>query len=273
MNKNLFEEIKKELDSFDGDVGFYYKNLITQEEFKYNENNKFLAASIVKLPLIAVVYYLVEKGEISLEDKILIKDKEKKDACGVIKHMPKDIIMDLGTLCKLMIVISDTTATNAVFNYLGNEKVIDTLIKLDLYDTQFNRAYFDDYRESIGINNYFTPKEIGDLLEKIFKRELISEKASFEIDNILRQQQINHKICGKLPMDYPVSHKTGEEEDKTHDVGIVYSKEPFVICFASYKVDLYRYEDFIRRRTYDIVKSIDENLSIYDEINNIKLHF
>ena len=32
---------------------------------------------------------------------------------------------------------------------------------------------------------------------------------------------------GKTSFGISIAHKTGEEEDKTHDVGIVYGKEPF----------------------------------------------
>ena len=62
---------------------------------------------------------------------------------------------------------------------------------------------------------------------------------------------------GKLPIGFPIAHKTGEEEDKTHDVGIVFGKEPFVACFASYQSDIPRFEQFIRDTTYAIAKDID----------------
>ena len=65
---------------------------------------------------------------------------------------------------------------------------------------------------------------------------------------------------GKLPIGFPIAHKTGEEEDKTHDVGIVFVKEPFVACFASFEADIPAFEQFIRETTYDIAKDIDPEL-------------
>ena len=64
-----------------------------------------------------------------------------------------------------------------------------------------------------------------------------------------------------LPIGFPIAHKTGEEEDKSHDVGIVYVKEPFIACFASYKTDIPAFEDFIRRTVYEIAKDIDPRLN------------
>lgn len=67
---------------------------------------------------------------------------------------------------------SDTTATNALYRHYGNERIIRAFGELGLEGTQFNRAYYDDERESRGIQNYFVPKEIGMLLEKMYRRTL-----------------------------------------------------------------------------------------------------
>lgn len=176
-------------------------------------------------------------------------------------HMTGDENGDVTTLYKFMIVISDTTATNALYKHYGNDAVISALKELGLEGTQFNRAFYDSIREEKGIQNYFVPEEIGELLEKMYDRRLVSEKVSEEIEKILLQQQVNHKMGGMLPIGFPIAHKTGEEEDKSHDVGIVYVKEPFIACFASYKTDIPAFEDFIRRTVYEIAKDIDPRLN------------
>ena len=55
MSKGLQERILQELKAMDGKVGFYYKNLVTGETFGYHEDEQFLPASIVKLPLLAAM--------------------------------------------------------------------------------------------------------------------------------------------------------------------------------------------------------------------------
>ena len=47
-------------------------------------------------------------------------------------------------------------------------------------------------------------------------------------------------------------HRTGLSNG---DVGIVFAKEPFVICFAGHDTDVYRWEDLIRRSAYDLVQA------------------
>ena len=47
------KEILEEIRSFRGQAGIYYYNLITGETWGYREKEPYLAASIVKLPLMA----------------------------------------------------------------------------------------------------------------------------------------------------------------------------------------------------------------------------
>ena len=265
MKRELRDNILEELAAMEGRVGFYFKNLVTGENLGYNQREQFLPASIVKLPLLAAMLLMRERGETDFREKITIKRDEKLPGCGVVSHMTGDengdVTLDIETLYKFMIVISDTTATNALYKHYGNDAVISALKELGLEGTQFNRAFYDSIREEKGIQNYFVPEEIGELLEKMYDRRLVSEKVSEEIEKILLQQQVNHKMGGMLPIGFPIAHKTGEEEDKSHDVGIVYVKEPFIACFASYKTDIPAFEDFIRRTVYEITKDIDPRLN------------
>ena len=261
MKKELRENILAGLRAMDGKVGFYFKNLVTGESFGYNEKEQFLPASIMKVPLLAAILLMRERGETSFDETITVRADEKLPGCGAIQHMTGDkdgsVTLDIATLYKLMIVISDTTATNALYKHYGNDKIIGLLKELGLKGTQFNRAFYDSVREEKGIQNYFVPEEIGILLEKMYRKTLISPQASETMQNILLMQQVNHKMGGKLPIGFPIAHKTGEEEDKTHDVGIVFGKEPFVACFASYQSDIPRFEQFKRDTTYEIAKDID----------------
>ena len=168
MKKELRENILAGLRAMDGKVGFYFKNLVTGESFGYNEKEQFLPASIVKVPLLAAILLMRERGETSFDETITVRADEKLPGCGAIQHMTGDkdgsVTLDIATLYKLMIVISDTTATNALYKHYGNDKIIGLLKELGLKGTQFNRAFYDSVREEKGIQNYFVPEEIGILL-------------------------------------------------------------------------------------------------------------
>lgn len=248
------EAIGKELSEMSGKLGFYYKNLITGERAGFQEKEAFLPASVVKLPLLMGMLLKEERGETDFSEKILIRQDQKIPGCGGVQHMTGDVELDIQTLYKLMITISDNTATNALLRHYGVGAMREAFLELGMVGTQFNREYYDFERENRGIQNYFVPEELGILLEKMVERTLISHRASELLEEILLQQQINHKLGGRLSEEVKIAHKTGEEEGKTHDVGVVYAKQPFVVCFASNDVDVPVFEDFIRRSAWALYK-------------------
>ncbi len=260
MLSRIKQDILNQIKTMDGQTSICFKNLITGEAFGYHEEEAFLPASIVKLPLMAAILLMNHQGSTNWDELITIHDSEKVPGCGAVQHMTGDVTLDIQTLSKLMITISDTTATNALFRYYGAERIGRAFAQLGLSGTVFRRAYWDTDAEEKGIQNYFVPKEMCTLLEQMFFRKLISSEASVQLENLLLQQQINHKMGGFLPPEFPIAHKTGEEEDKTHDVGIVYAKEPFVICFASCGTDIPTFENFIRQSTLELAVEIDPGL-------------
>ena len=84
---------------------------------------------------------------------------------------------------------------------------------------------------------------MGLMLEKLYQGEVVSAEASAQ----MLENQKDHRLNGKLPfflhtMGVPVAHKTGEDDGITHDVGIIYAKEPMVCCFVGEHVDVPGYE-------------------------------
>ena len=85
------------------------------------------------------------------------------------------------------------------------------------------------------------------LKTKLMVTPKIELKIIKEIKTIMKEQQINHKIPYYIPEDVTILHKTGEADGITHDIGIVYSKNPFIIGFASNETNIQEFEDIIRK--------------------------
>lgn len=247
MKDFILDKLKR----VNGKIGFYYKNLITNEEISFNENEAFLVASVIKLPIMAVVFREAAKGNIDLSDMIAVKNSDKVPGCGALNQFTFEPTVDIRTLCRLMIVISDNTATNVLINHLSIEKVTKEFNEIGLKETEIKRLLFDREAAKLGKQNVFAPREIGNLLEQIYKRTFVNEDISREMEDILLEQQINHKIPGRLP-NIKIAHKTGEDDGITHDVGIVYTNKPFLIAFASNNTNVAEFEQVIRDISYEL---------------------
>ena len=256
MNKELsvLAAMEAEMASIPGHVGFYYKNLVTGFAYGVRAEETFLAASVIKFPLLLHVLTRAAKGEISLSDKLTVENHEKVPSCGALNQFTGPVEADILTLCRLMTVISDNTATNKLLTFCGFEQVNAAFRQMGLEKTVARRVMFDYEAAARGLQNTICPREIGLLLEQLYKKEFHSQEVSQLALDILLDQQIGHKLEGKLT-GVQVAHKTGEDEGLSNDVGIVFAKEPFVICFAGHDTDVYRWEDLIRRSAYDLVQA------------------
>ena len=252
--QQVLEAITREMETIPGHTGLYYKNLTTGFEYSVRAEETFLAASVIKFPVLLHVLDRAAGGEISLSDKLTVENWEKVPSCGGLNQFTDAVTADIRTLCRLMIVLSDNTATNKLIRFCGMEECNRAFRAMGLEKTVLNRLLFDYEAAQRGFQNYICPKEIGMLLERLYKKEFVSADMSQYAVDILLDQQIGHKLEGKLT-GVPVAHKTGEDDGLSNDVGIVFAKEPFVICFAGHDTDVYRWEDLIRRGAFDLVQA------------------
>lgn len=225
--------IVQKLGTLSGKIGLYYKDLVTNEVFEFQADETFRAASVIKVPLMAAIFHEVYEGHLRFDDTVTVKNKDKVPSCGALNYMHSGLEVTVLDLCYLMIVISDNTATNIGIDLLGVKRIKEIFQSFGLKQTIINRKLFDSQAQQKDIDNYFTPKEIGELLEKLYRGKLVSKEMSHLMIRILKQQQMNHKIPFLLPRDIEVAHKTGESSGITHDVGIIYGEKPFILCFAS----------------------------------------
>ena len=256
MNMEKFGAwITPQLEKLGGDTGVYVKNLITGETWQRGADVPVVAASVIKIPVMIEAFRAQEDGELSLEEMHALRDEERMPSCGTLKAMHTGIEMTLLDLVKLMIIVSDNAATNIMISRLGIENVNKTLCSLGCEKTRLNRLLFDSAASKKGIKNYITAGEMGMLLEKLWRGEVVSKETSAQMMEILLDQRLN----GKLPffidsMGIDIAHKTGEDDGITNDVAIVYGEKPFILCFASNRTDVPTAERFIREAALSLLQ-------------------
>ncbi len=251
-------EIRARLEALPGHVGFFFRDLTTGETHAYHSADCFQAASIIKLPIFAAILLRAQEEAGLLEQRLLVRDAEKVPGCGALQHITGDREYDILSLCRLMITISDNTATNALIRRFGMEALNRDFQRLGLEKTRICRLLFDAEAAAAGLENLFQPEELARLLEKIYRKECISPEASRQLADVLSLQQINHKIPGRLPAGLRVAHKTGEDRGISNDLGIVYGRRPCILVFASNNTDVPVFEQTIRDLSYYYAVKRDE---------------
>ena len=256
IEQTVLSSITREIAALPGQVGFYYKNLVTGCTAGYRAEEAFLAASVIKFPLYLHVLTLAHLGNLSMSDKLTTLEEDKVPSCGALTLFTGEVECDIATLCRLMIAISDNTATNRLIRHLGIEEINRGFAEMGLSKTVLRRKLFDTAASARGIQNTICLREMGDLLESLYRGTFLSPAVSQEALDTLLLQQIGHKLDGKLCERYPIAHKTGEDDGLTNDVGLILAPTPFILCFAGNHTDVYRFEDLMRRSAYDIAEAL-----------------
>lgn len=255
MEQSYIDERIKKLK---GKTGFYYENMVSGEKLTYNAGETFLAASVIKVPIFMCVCRMAARGKLSMNQRILVKDEDKKPSCGALLSMKGDIETDLESLCRLMITLSDNTATNMVIRAAGMENLRREFAQIGLQKTVLNRELFDSEAAAAGLENFICPLEIGRLLKKIYRREFVSSEVSQWIEEVMLLQQIRHKIPGYIGRKKKIANKTGEDGNSTHDVAIVYAQKPFVLAITADDAQVAETEKFMREIALELYRENGE---------------
>ncbi len=250
-------DIIRRLSQVRGKVGFYYKNLVSGDVISYNEDEPMLAASLIKLTVLGEVFRQLDCGKLKEDEIFITRECDKVPSCGALNYMDEGLNLTLRDLYTLMIILSDNYATNILIDKCKIDNINDFIKANGLTNTVLKRKMFDSIGASRGLENYTSAKDMGLLLEKIYNGELVSKDASFKMLETLKNQRLNSKIPFFLSSGenkVQIAHKTGEDTNITHDVGIVFDNEPFIICFLSNNVDVPNFERIIQDLSFEIYK-------------------
>ena len=232
IKNSILERVK----AFPGHTSFYFKDLTSGETFSYNADEPMSAASVIKLTVMAELFRQIDAGMISRDQKLTVKDENRVPICGVLTLMHAGMEVTPIDLCWLMITISDNMATNMLIELLGIDNIQANNERLGLEGCVLTRKLFEKRPEFRGKRNLISGQGIGKLLEMIWRGEVVSEAASREMIDMMLAQQCTNKIPLLLPGEGLAAHKTGEDGGITHDVGIIYAKKPFIVCFCNWQL-------------------------------------
>ncbi|HWQ55900.1 MAG TPA: DUF6454 family protein [Bryobacteraceae bacterium] len=235
MDSRTEARIRAAVDAFPGAVCLYAKNLDTGQAFGIRQDRRVRTASTIKLPIMAAVFSAVAQGKVRWEDVSVLREADKVAGSGVLQELSDGTRLTLRDLVRLMIVVSDNTATNLVLDRVPADFVNAEMAAIGLRDTRVLRKVLvtgtpsgqsreglmpEFQRFGLGVS---TPREMAVLLERIERDEVVSPEASREMLAILRRQQFKDGIGRRLP-DSDVASKSGSLNRLRSDVGLVYSR-------------------------------------------------
>lgn len=258
-----------------GMLGAAFCDLETGAERYLNKDEAFPAASTFKIFLLVELFRQAEAGMLSLSDRITLSDEVKSSGSGVLQELDVGLNLTVRDCATLMMIISDNTATDMLFNLVGRENikknVLDrfglTSTKVDWgcaqliarYDGQPGAAGAgtasgsersfrgsDHYLCRTEENDQTSPADMAKILKLLAKKQLVSEGASSAMLDILCRCRTNSRIPRYLPPGLRIAHKTGTLDRVANDIGIVYGKRKNYVLALFYNGNAADEEEYAR---------------------------
>jgi len=235
-NKEKFEQnIQAQIDSIDGTIAVAFYSLSQpKDSLLINVDEKFHAASTMKVPVMIELFKQDHEGKIDLQDSILLKNEFKSIVDGSLYSMDinddsDDIIYSqigtkvaLSDLMHSMITVSSNLATNVLIELVDAKNTTATMRSLGARNIEVLRGVEDQKAYDQGLSNSTTARDLMIIMEAIANNTAGRQGDCEAMIAILKDQQHNDLIPMYLPKEVQVAHKTGSITGVHHDAGIVY---------------------------------------------------
>ena len=228
-------------------LGISFYDAETTIQWSYNADQYFHAASTMKLAVLLGVFRQIDRGELSLEAPVHIRNRftsivnQEPFMLDLAGDADPDVYGHLGRtlsvreLAYWMITKSSNLATNLLVDVVGIQTIQQALDELEIDGVKVLRGVEDQAAFNAGLNNEVTANGLLKLLRLIADGKAYSQKACDEMLDIMMDQQYRSGIPAGLPKAARVAHKTGNISTVHHDAGIVYleGRKPYVLVILT----------------------------------------
>ena len=193
---------------YKNNIAIYYCRLDGSKEYYLNNDKRFIAASLTKVPQAMEVIDKVNKGEINLYDVIEYCEEDYEEGTGILKYNEEIGGVTVREALELSLRYSDNIANNMLNRVCG-------------YD--INEYISRLTGEDITVGNLTTAREQGEIYYNLYS----DEKYSLIID-LLKESYCHDRIDKYLEREI-IAHKFGNYYRYFHDGGIIYEKNPYIL--------------------------------------------
>ncbi|WP_281193473.1 serine hydrolase [Halorubrum sp. F4] len=236
-------------DRFDGRLGVFLGVPRESDAFdvlhRRNADEEFVAASVIKLPILYALYEEYDGRLERLAETRPIAPENRVGGSGVF-HLLDDPTPSLEDLARAMIAISDNAATNELIDALGAERIESAATRLGMTNTRLRRKMMatlgDNEFEPLGElpesgpANVTTPTDCARFFADLVHEATLSAPAYERLRVPLDEQKDASLFARYLPYSTPIAHKTGGLPTAALDAGVLRpaDADPSPLVFSAF---------------------------------------
>ena len=224
-------------------AGVAFRDLTRGDTLYLGADERFHAASTMKVPVMIELFRRVDRGQMSLSQRIPLRNEfssivdgtpyslDAKDDSDSLVYGWIGSAVSVRDLLEHMITRSSNLATNTLIGVVGAARANATAHELGAKDIQVLRGVEDNKAYDAGMNNTTTARDLAVLMAAIETGRAASPASTDSMRAVLSRQEFNDEIPAGLPAGTRVAHKTGQITGHLHDAAIVYpaGRGPYVL--------------------------------------------
>lgn len=211
--------LEQKIDSIINDkkatVGVSVLGIENPLNYSKNGEKKLPMQSVFKFHIAAAVLNLVDKGKLSLDQKILVKKSDLLDNTWSPlreKYPNGNIEIPLSEIIDFTVAQSDNNGCDILLRLIGGtntvQKFMDTKgiknFQIRFSEEEMHKDWNAQYQ------NYSSTNSIVQVLKKFYEGQLLSKKSTdYLMQVMLGTKTGTNKLIEQLPKNTPVAHKTG----------------------------------------------------------------
>jgi beta-lactamase class A len=118
--------------AFVGTLAVAARDETTGKTVRLNADREMPTASVIKLSVLVTVFERARTGELSLDERLAIRDCDRVGGSGVIKELSAGTELTIRDLATYMVVVSDNMATNLLIDAAGGVEAVNRFVHDDL---------------------------------------------------------------------------------------------------------------------------------------------
>jgi beta-lactamase class A len=232
-SQSLESRVRAEVAPFKGKVFLHAKNLDTGQTYSFNGDERVRTASTIKIAVMIEAFARVAEGRAKWTDELVLTKAARYGGSGILPELSDGLRLTLQDAVRLMMVLSDNTATNMVLDYLTTDAVNERLNSLGFKATRIMRRVggggeskegkLADNLKRFGLGAT-TTREMVQIMEKLERGEIVSKEASNQMLELMKREQGRNSIGRDMP-GVPMASKYGALDALRSCVATLYTKQ------------------------------------------------
>jgi beta-lactamase class A len=217
----LKNEVAKIIADKKATIGVSIIGTTAKDTFSINGERPFPLISVFKFHIALTTLNKVDKGELSLKQKVFIKKSEllENTWSPYRKKYPNgDSSITLQEALQWMVSHSDNNICDILIRLIGGVKTVENFINNQNFVIKNDEERMHKNWEAQYVNTS-TPNYASQLLKKFYEKKLLTKKSTkFLFETMLATSVGQNRLKAKLPTNTKVAHRTGSSF--TNDAGL-----------------------------------------------------